>query len=56
MAELFVQPQLLDERLCPPLLAFVVFAICPSKMKKGAICVAPFRVLFFSTLKFRISN
>jgi hypothetical protein len=26
------------------------------KLKKGAICVAPFTVSFFLTLKFRISN
>src|SRR5208337_4804378 len=28
----------------------------PAQIKKGAICVAPFRVLIFLTLKFRISN
>jgi hypothetical protein len=50
MAELFVQPQLPDERLCHPLLVFVVFAICPSKIEKGRDLRRALQSFFFSRL------
>jgi hypothetical protein len=45
-----VQPQLLDERLCHPLMVFVVFAICPSEMEKGRDLRRALQSCYFSRL------
>jgi hypothetical protein len=50
MAELFAQPQLLDERLCHPHLVFVVIAICPSKIEKGRDLRRALQSFIFSRL------